>query len=100
MTYPSFSNHAERRAQQRGVPHHLIKLILSNYDTDFPVGGNCRVLRVSRKLATNGCLGIGKQDVSRISRLAILHSDRSGKIVTVLHDESTRRGKRYRRQWN
>jgi len=72
------SHHAEKRCQQRGVSHALLKTILDEADTETAIGDNCRLHRVSRRTAKARGLG------ERVARFAVVLSDDSQKIVTVL----------------
>lgn len=72
------SQHAERRCQQRGVSRALLKTILDEADTETAIGDNCRLHRVSRRTAR----ARGLDD--RVARFAVILSDDSQKIVTVL----------------
>lgn len=70
--------HAQTRCQQRGISHSLLVAILEEADIETPVGNNCRLQRVSRRTARARRLD------DRVSRFAIIVSDDSQKIVTVL----------------
>ena len=61
MAKTSLSFHACRRAQQRGVPTHLVEAILTHHDAEHMAGSGCRVLRVSRQALSGGA----PSDVSR-----------------------------------
>ncbi|MER8848544.1 hypothetical protein [Mesorhizobium australicum] len=85
------SNHAERRCQSRGVRHDFICAILQHADIDRPIGGNCRLLRVSRNRARR--LNID----DKLGRFAVIWSDENTQIVTVLPLSASASGKRYRK---
>ena len=89
--------HATIRANQRGVPHHLIDLLLENADIDAPIGSGCRLLRISRQRLRDRSVrrAIGAE-ADRMGRLAIIWSDDAAAVVTVLHHYEGRAGKRYR----
>ncbi len=92
------SCHAINRAQQRGVPHATIELILDHADIVIPVGAGCSALRVSRRQILDQSLrGELRGCVDRLAHIAVVRSDHTGEIVTVLHDRGGRRGRRYRR---
>ena len=95
----NLSNHAARRIQQRGIPQGLVEIVLAFHDVDFDVGNECRLLRVSRRAASY--LGeeiANAQVIGRLSSFAVIHSERTGKVVSVVIDHSGARGRRYRRQ--
>ena len=95
MTVASLSRHAERRARQRGVPDGLIDLLLAHADVDAPAGSGCTVLRISRNrlAALRPRLGAAAE---RLSNLALIWSDRTAQVVTILRDHGTPAGRRYR----
>ena len=72
------SEHAQRRCQQRGVTRALLTTIFDEADTETAIGGNCRLHRVSRRTAKARGLD------ERVARFAVILSDDSQKIVTVL----------------
>jgi hypothetical protein len=86
------SSHSKVRAAQRGVTNRFMNAILSYADVDRPIGGNCRLLRVSRQ--RSDALNID----DRLGRYALIWSDNTAQIVTVmpLHDGAA--GRRYRRK--
>ena len=86
-----FSKHAERRIRQRGATLADVRQLLENADIDVPVGGNCRALRVRRHTARF------LEGGDRLHRYAVIVSDETGDIVTVLHHRRGRRGRRYRK---
>ena len=93
MPNQDLTQHAILRAQQRGVPHHLIDTLLENADIDAPVGGSCRLLRVSRRRLLDQSL---RGEADRLSRLAVVWSDHTSSIVTIVHHFRGRAGRRYR----
>lgn len=84
------SNHARQRMQQRGVSPALLMRILDNADVERAVGDNCRLYRVARDRAC----ALGDE---KLARFAVIWSDDSGAIVTVLPIAAGRAGARYRR---
>lgn len=90
------SKHAAARANQRGVSHHLLSTLLDVADIDSPVGSGCRLFRVSRQRlndrATRRRVG---SEADRLASLAVIWSDSTQTIVTVLHHDG-RAGRRYR----
>lgn len=97
MSQFNLTAHAAIRANQRGVPHHLIDALIEYADVDAPVGSDCRLLRISklrlRDRAVRQALGA---EADRMSRLAVIWSDEAGAVVTVLHHHDGRNGRRYR----
>ena len=93
------TQHMERRQQQRGVERRLVDLILAHHDVDLEAGGGCRIFRVSRRALGGGTVPVGtRQDIERLGRLAVLYSETSGRLVTVIHVCAGSQGRRYRRQ--
>lgn len=86
-----FSKHAERRIRQRGATLEDVRQLLENADIDVPVGGNCRALRVRRHTARFLKGG------DRLHRYAVIVSDDTGEIVTVLRHRPGPRGRHYRK---
>jgi hypothetical protein len=68
----------------------MLEQILDNADVDRSIGSNCRILRVHRRTATR--LNSG----DTLSRFAVIVSDTTGKVVTVLTLNAGRTGSRYR----
>ena len=92
------SQHASIRAQQRGVPHTVIDLVLDHADVSVPVGSGCTALRLSkRRLSDRDLRRDLSSDLDRAARVTLILSDDTGEIVTVLHDHGGRGGRRYRR---
>ncbi len=84
------SKHATKRCQQRGVDTALLQGILEHADIERPVGRGCWLLRVHKSTAR-------ALTDDRLGRYAILWSDRTGTIVTVLPIHKACRGNHYRR---
>ena len=98
MSQLALSQHAQLRANQRGVPLHLVDAILRFADVDEPAGSGCTLLRVSnRRLSSDEIRRELGGDTDRLHRLAVVWSDAASKVVTVLHDIPGARGRRYRR---
>ena len=85
-----FSAHCLKRCQDRGIRSAFLAKILDHADVDHAIGDNCRLLRVNDKTAI--ALNAG----DKLSRYAVVWSDRTSQIVTVLPIHSGRRGARYR----
>ncbi len=88
MTY---SAHSQRRAQQRGITNRFVEAILTHADIERPIGGNCRLMRVSRRRSRK--LNID----DRLGRYALIWSDSTAQIVTIMPLETGSAGRRYRR---
>lgn len=86
----NITRHARQRMQQRGVSLPFLHKFLDHADVERPSTANCRLYRVTRKRAK----ALGDD---RLGRFAIIWSDDSGQIVTVLPISSTRAGAPYRR---
>ncbi|MFT3810756.1 MAG: hypothetical protein QM698_12625 [Micropepsaceae bacterium] len=85
------SDHASRRMRQRGVNMAFLERLLACADIERPANDNCRLYRVSRKLAQS----LGDE---RLARFAVVYSDQTGKYVTVAPIHSGRKGVIYRRR--
>lgn len=85
------SSHAQHRCQARGLRQTFIGAILVNADVDRPIGDNCRIIRVSRQRAQH--LNID----DRLGRYAVIWSDDSARIVTILPLYEGTSAARYRR---
>lgn len=90
----TMSRHAQRRCQQRGVKLQVLEILLEHHDLDREVGGNCRVLRMSRDRARAEGRRLGPQISGQLERLAVIMSEETGEIVTVFHD--TGKSRRFR----
>lgn len=91
------SRHARQRSQQRGIPLSLVEKIVDYHDRDAAVGDDCRVLRVSRKAARTFAATSGdRQTAERLPDIAVVWSDKTGRVVTVIHDGGNRAARRYR----
>lgn len=84
------TQHAATRCAQRGIRPGFLDELISLADVDTPIGSNCRLLRVSRKAL--------KHDAAdgKFGRYALIWSDDSQSIVTVMPLRSGRAGRRYR----
>lgn len=93
-----YSEHALRRANQRGIRGALVQAILDCADVEAPVGSGCTSLRISRR-------ALGEEDVRRrlgslvdqAARTAVLWSAEGATVVTVMKDRGGAEGRRYRR---
>lgn len=90
------TRHAEQRSQQRGVPLRMVEAVLDRHDLAFDVGGECRVLRVSRAAAATMTGVADRQMAEKLPALAVIWSDRTNRVVTVLRDSGRRSARRYR----
>lgn len=85
------SSHAQHRCQARGLRQAFIGAILVNADVDRPIGDNCRIIRVSRQRARH--LNID----DRLGRYAVIWSDDTARVVTILPLHEGAFAARYRR---
>lgn len=72
------SHHASMRCAQRGIRPSFLASIMEHADVQRPAGGNCRLERVSRSKAK----ALNLDD--RLSRYALIISDTTAEIVTVM----------------
>lgn len=94
----SMSHHAAVRANQRGITHQMIIDLLAHADVEAPVGRGCTVLRLSRRRLQDGDLraGLGSNP-DKLASLALVWSEDSAEVVTVMVDHGGAKGRRYRR---
>lgn len=83
------TDHASKRCAQRGVTGHFVQTFLALSDVEQAVGNNCRLMRVSRVAAADHA------DRDKLSRYAVVWSDDSHKVVTILPVYASRRRGRY-----
>jgi hypothetical protein len=84
------TQHAAVRCAQRGIRTEFLDELVSLSDVDTPIGSNCRLFRVSRK--SRNRLDNG----DKLRRYAVIWSDDSQSVVTVLPLKGGRAGRRYR----
>lgn len=91
------TQHASRRANQRGVPHDVIAHLLNHADVETRVGGGCVALSLSRRrLADRDVKRSVGRDLDRLRNLAVVCDAQDGAIITVLHEHGAR-ARRYHR---
>lgn len=97
QTFSDFcSQHARRRARQRGIAGRAIALVLDYGDRELPGGSRCTRLTLSRQAAERLLQhGLPPELVESAARLALVVGS-SGRIVTVMHLFG-RQGRLYRR---
>ena len=94
----ALTQHAALRAQQRGVPHAVIAMILDHADVSTPVGSGCSALRLSKERLHDRALRAAfRSGLDRAANVTLLVDDSTSDIVTVLHDRGGREARRYRR---
>lgn len=97
---PVMSEHAFRRAQQRGAAFELIAFVWRHHDVALHAGEGCETLRISRKAISDlANSGVPRALLERARRIALVVRTDTGQIVTVLRDCVGRTGRRYRRQY-
>jgi hypothetical protein len=95
-----FSDHATRRAQQRGIRPAVVDFVLRNADRDLEAGNGCRAYRISKKgLAELLSHGAKVGEVALATNVVVILHEDSGEVITVMHDRN-KAGRRYRRQWS
>ena len=94
-----FSDHAMRRAQQRGIRPGVVDFVLGNADRDLEAGTGRRAYRISKKRLAELCSKAAKvSEVERATNVVVILHEDSGEVITVMHDRN-KAGRRYRRQW-
>jgi hypothetical protein len=84
------TQHAAVRCAQRGIRAEFLDELVNLSDVDTPIGSNCRLFRVSRKARHRCDAG------DKLGRYAVIWSDDSQSVVTVLPLKNGRSGRRYR----
>jgi hypothetical protein len=75
----------------------MIDGLLTCADLEAPVGGGCTVLRVSRERLRDKTLkGQISTRPEKLSHLAVVWSEDSAEVVTLLIDHGGAKGRRYR----
>ena len=91
------SQHAQARANQRGVTKCQMTLIISYADIFVSVGRNLKACRLSRQALKEAVAdGISPSEVDRLKRRAIIEAD-DGNIVTVAVPHG-KKGRHYKRR--
>jgi hypothetical protein len=95
----TFSTHAQKRAQQRGIRPPVIDFVLQYADVGLEAGNGCHVYRISKRAASElRRIGMPTSQVDRAVGVVVLVCEDSGEVVTVMHDHNPQ-GRRHRRQW-
>ena len=92
----NWSEHATKRAQQRGVATRTVQLIAAMADRRMRVPGGAHALSVSQKAATmliNS--GIAAETVERTRNIVLVVDYRTDTLITVEHGHGRKR--RFRR---
>ena len=84
------TRHAATRCAQRGIRPEFLDELIGLSDVDTPIGSNCRLIRVSRKARDRQAAS------DKLGRYAIIWSDDTQSVVTVLPLKAGRAGRRYR----
>lgn len=84
------THHASLRCAQRGIRPQFLDDLLRLSDVETAIGSNCRLFRVSPSA------GRQHTERDRLSRYAVVWSDDSQSVVTVLPIRRGRSGRRYR----
>lgn len=90
-TFP-YSNHARRRAQQRGKPRDALEVVYRAGDRERRAGRNRRAVSLSHR--TCGSLlkaGVPPHLIDRARRIELVLSDLDDGIITVLTNKEGRR---------
>ena len=84
------TKHASLRCAQRGIRPEFLDDLIQLSDLETPIGSNCRLFRVSPDASRQ------HPERDRLSRYAVIWSDDSRSVVTVLPVQRSRSGRRYR----
>src|SRR5271169_910376 len=83
----SFSGHALKRAQQRGIRPVVVDFVLQHADIDLEAGNGCRSYRISHRAGAELCRnGVAVTVVDRAIDVVVIICEYSGEVVTVMHD--------------
>ena len=93
------THHAQRQAQSRGIPRHIVEAVYANADLGAFVGSGCRSLMVSREQIGHLGQSVPPADRERMGGVVLVVDNVSKTIVTVLHSHGPK-SQRYRRQRN
>ncbi|WP_136057756.1 hypothetical protein [Candidatus Halocynthiibacter alkanivorans] len=74
------------------MTRHFLDVLVEHANVDHPIGGNCNLLRVSSRQARR----LNSDD--RLGKYALIWSEDTGTIVTVMPLHRGKGGARYRRQ--
>lgn len=85
------TRHARRRMQQRGVTARFVEKLFEHADVECASTDNCRLYRVTRNRARS----LGDE---KLGRFALIWSDNTAQVVTVLPIFAGRAGAHYRRK--
>lgn len=85
------SRHAFRRMDQRGVSGQFLEQILDHADVERFANDNWRLYRVTKAIAQS----LGND---RLARYAVIWSDDTAQVVTVVPIHSGRAGSYYRKR--
>jgi hypothetical protein len=80
-----FTHHASARCQQRGIPPHMVNMVLTHGETRS-AGGGCHSVLLTRASIQNVRFLLPKADVIQMEKLQgvnVIVNDRDGAIVTV-----------------
>ena len=81
----NFTEHADIRAQQRGVKRSVLNFILLEADMDLPAGRGCRSLFVSRK-RLRALINENKVQPKFADRVAgVVLIEHENELVTLFH---------------
>ena len=88
-----FTEHADMRAQQRGVKKSVMNFILKEADVDLPAGRGCRSLLVSQKkiktlISQNK---LQPKFADRINGVVLIEHD--NELITLFHKTRRRRNR-------
>lgn len=87
----NLSRHAKQRMTERGIDAALLNKALEHADIERPAIGNCRLYRVTKRLSKS----LGDE---RLSRFAVIWSDDTAQVVTVVLHHEGQAGAIYRRR--
>jgi hypothetical protein len=97
MSMPELTDHAALRVRQRGVRASLVEALFTWGDCEAPVGGDCTVVRISRRrLREAGLRELLGPLTDRLASLALIVANDTGEVITVMRDRGAVRDWRYR----
>ena len=94
------TNHARCRAQQRGVTHDTLNFVITHSDVWLHAGEGSKSTRISnRRLGELSREGYPGTLIERATNVVVIVDPLCGSVITVLHDQGSKKSRKYRTQW-
>lgn len=100
LTNLNLSKHSTCRAQQRGITIKTLDFVMFHADVWLHAREGNYMARISQKrLASLSRKGSPASLIERATNIVLIIDPDSNRIITVLHDDGSKRSRRYRAQW-